>query len=111
MTPGTAIDASVGSEENNFLAALARASSAVGLAVLDLSTGEFRATEFRGPDAERRIMEELQQLRPREVLYPSSLPLFDQAPTNTPLDGTELTSERVGSPASQVTLQTVSDRA
>src|SRR5438132_5050351 len=87
LTPGTAIDSSVGSEENNFLAALARASfsgggGAVGLAALDLSTGEFRATEFRGPDAERRIVEELQQLRPREVLYPSGLPLFDQPPMN-----------------------------
>ncbi len=86
MTPGTAIDSSVGAEDNNFLAALARASSpgsagaAVGLAALDLSTGEFRATEFRGPDAERRILEELHQLRPREVLYPSGLPLFDRAP-------------------------------
>src|SRR5215813_12034215 len=83
LTPGTALDGSIGSEENNFLAALARASGAVGLAALDLSTGEFRATEFRGPEAERRILEELQQLRPREVLYPSSLPLFDRAPMNT----------------------------
>ena len=80
LTPGTALDGSIGSEENNFLAALARASGAVGLTALDLSTGEFRATEFRGENAERRILEELQQLRPREVLYPSSLPLFDQAP-------------------------------
>jgi DNA mismatch repair protein MutS len=82
LTPGTAIDGSVGAEENNFLAALARSSGAVGLAALDLSTGEFRATEFRGPEAERRILEELQQLRPREVLYPSSLPLFDRAPSD-----------------------------
>ena len=87
LTPGTTIDSSVGSDENNFLAALARASSpgsggAVGLAALDLSTGEFRATEFRGPEAERRVVEELQQLRPREVLYPSGLPLFDRAPLN-----------------------------
>jgi DNA mismatch repair protein MutS len=83
LTPGTAIDSSVGSEENNFLAALARSSGAVGLAALDLSTGEFRATEFRGAEAERRVVEELQQLRPREVLYPSSLPLFDRAPMET----------------------------
>ena len=80
LTPGTALDSSVGAEENNFLAALARASGAVGLAALDLSTGDFRATEFRGPEAERRILEELHQLRPREVLYPSSLPLFDRFP-------------------------------
>ena len=82
LTPGTAIDGSVRAEENNFLAALARSSGAVGLAALDLSTGEFRATEFRGPEAERRILEELQQLRPREILYPSSLPLFDRSPSN-----------------------------
>jgi DNA mismatch repair protein MutS len=80
LTPGTALDGSIGSEDNNFLAALARASGAVGLAALDLSTGEFRATEFRGPEAERRVLEELEQLRPREVLYPSSLPLFERAP-------------------------------
>ncbi len=84
LTPGTALDGSISSEENNFLAALARASGAVGLAALDLSTGEFRATEFRGEHAERRIVEELQQLRPREVLYPSSLPLFDRAPLGQP---------------------------
>src|SRR5438132_4003565 len=82
LTPGTALDGSISSEENNFLAALARSSGAVGLAALDLSTGEFRATEFRGESAERRILEELQQFRPREVLYSSSLPLFDQPPMN-----------------------------
>jgi DNA mismatch repair protein MutS len=96
LTPGTTIDSSVGSEENNFLAALARASGAVGLAALDLSTGEFRATEFRGAEAERRVLEELQQLRPREVLYPSSLPLFDPAPTSV---AGELAGSEKSSPA------------
>ena len=79
VTPGTAADASLESEENNFLAAVARAGDTAGFAALDLSTGEFRATEFRGPDAERRVGEELAQLRPREVLYASSLPLLDSA--------------------------------
>src|SRR3954469_13714537 len=78
LTPGTALDSSIGSEENNFLAALARVDGTVGLAALDLSTGEFRATEFSGEDAETRIMDELNQLRPRELLYPSTLPLFDR---------------------------------
>ncbi len=97
VTPGTAADALLGSEENNFLAAVARVESrqrpaaagrpgaavpahshfVVGFAALDLSTGEFRATEFSGADAERRVMEELEQLRPREVLFGSSAPLFD----------------------------------
>ncbi|HET7748339.1 MAG TPA: DNA mismatch repair protein MutS [Terriglobales bacterium] len=77
VTPGTAADATLGSEENNFLAAVATAGEAVGFAALDLSTGEFRATEFRGQEAERRVQEELAQLGPREVLYASSLPLLE----------------------------------
>src|SRR5438874_454642 len=77
ITPGTAADPSLSSEENNFLGAVARSGNAVGFAALDLSTGEFRATEFRGEEADRRIREELIQLRPREVLFASSMPLFD----------------------------------
>ncbi|MGA9040831.1 MAG: DNA mismatch repair protein MutS [Terriglobales bacterium] len=77
VTPGTAADSSLSSEENNFLAAVASSCDRVGFAALDLSTGEFRATEFQGSDAGRRVQEELQQLRPREVLYGSSAPLFE----------------------------------
>jgi len=78
VTPGTAADAQLGAEENTFLACVAQQGDVLGLAVLDLSTGEFRATEFRGPDAPRRVREELLVLRPREVLFASSLPLFEQ---------------------------------
>ncbi|HWR37188.1 MAG TPA: DNA mismatch repair protein MutS [Clostridia bacterium] len=77
MTPGTALDSQAGSEENNFLAAVARKGTAVGFAALDLSTGEFCATEFTGDDADRRAVEELQTLRARELLFASSLPLFE----------------------------------
>ena len=79
VTPGTAADPSLSSEENNFLAAVAQTGDRVGFAALDVSTGEFRATEFRGEDAARRIQEELQQLRPKELLYGSSAPLFETA--------------------------------
>ena len=51
VTPGTAADSSLGSEENNFLAAVAAVGERVGFAALDLSTGEFRATEFAGESA------------------------------------------------------------
>jgi DNA mismatch repair protein MutS len=77
VTPGTAADSSLSSEENNFLAAIARSGDRVGFAALDVSTAEFRATEFQGEDAARRIEEEIQQLRPQEMLYGSSAPLFD----------------------------------
>jgi len=84
VTPGTAADSSLGSDENNFLAALAEVSDRVGFAALDLSTGEFRATEFSGEGALRRVQEELEQLRPRELLYASAAPLFEQAAPAAP---------------------------
>jgi DNA mismatch repair protein MutS len=77
VTPGTAADSSLNPEENNFLAAVATVADRVGFAALDLSTGEFRATEFVGESAGRRIQEELEQLRPKEMLYGSSAPLFE----------------------------------
>jgi DNA mismatch repair protein MutS len=78
VTPGTAADSSLNAEENNFLAAVAAVGDHVGFAALDLSTGEFRATEFAGESAGRRIQEELEQLRPREMLYGSSAPLLER---------------------------------
>jgi DNA mismatch repair protein MutS len=91
ITPGTAADSSLGSEENNFLGAVAQSGDRAGFAALDLSTGEFRATEFQGQDAAKRIQDELQQLRPKEILYASSMPLFElesshAAYAETPLD-------------------------
>ena len=79
VTPGTAADSSLGAEENNFLAALAHLGDRVGFAAMDLSTGEFRATEFSGEGALRRVQEELEQLRPKELLYASAMPLFEAA--------------------------------
>ncbi len=83
VTPGTAADSSLGSDENNFLAALAQVGNAVGFAALDLSTGEFRATEFSGEGALRRVQEELEQLRPKELLYGSAAPLFENKGSRT----------------------------
>ncbi len=82
VTPGTAADSSLGSEENNFLAAVGEVGDRVGFAALDLSTGEFRATEFSGENAARRVQEELEQLRPKELLYASSAPLFESQATS-----------------------------
>ncbi len=83
VTPGTAADSSLNAEENNFLAAVATVGDRVGFAALDLSTGEFRATEFAGESAGRRIQEELEQLRPKEMLYGSSAPLFEERKRNS----------------------------
>src|SRR5690348_3431991 len=77
ITPGTATDLNVlEPKENNFLAAVARAAACIGLAYLDLSTGEFRATEFAGPSAEEKLHDELELLCPRELLLPRQPDLF-----------------------------------
>ncbi len=79
ITPGTATDFPLlEPRENNYLAAVARDLDAgiVGLAAADVSTGEFTATEFSGPDAETRLREELDLLRAREVLLPRPTTLF-----------------------------------
>ena len=89
ITPGTATDVSVlDARENNFLAAVAQnaATATVGLALVDLSTGEFLATEFVGAQAEEELRDELQLLRPRETLLPRPQQLFETA-KNTLLDG------------------------
>ena len=48
----------------------------IGLALVDLSTGEFRATEFTSGLAEARLRDELGILRPREILLPRAETLF-----------------------------------
>lgn len=60
-------------------AAAPEARAAVGLAYVDLSTGEFRATEFSGERAEFRLRDEIGVLRPREILLPRPRTLFPAA--------------------------------
>jgi len=87
ITPGTATDGAVlDARENNFLAAVAKhpSGSPVGLAFVDLSTGEFQATEFSGSRAEDDLRDELQLLHPRETLLPRPQQLFDTAKDSLP---------------------------
>src|SRR5260370_21423786 len=84
ITPGTATDvALLDARENSFLASVAKhASGSIGLAFVDLSTGEFQATEFSGAHAEDALRDELQLLRPRETLLPRPQQLFETAKTS-----------------------------
>src|SRR5580692_5547592 len=85
ITPGTATDVSVlDARENNYLAAVAKhtSGSPVGLAFVDLSTGEFQSTEFTGTDADESLRDELQLLHPRETLLPRPQQLFETAKTS-----------------------------
>jgi DNA mismatch repair protein MutS len=77
LTPGTALDPTLGAEQSNYLASVCvlgagahqGGSQTWGLALLDLSTGEFRATEFSGGSAWAALVDELGRVRPVELLY------------------------------------------
>ena len=81
-TPGTLIDTEFLSPgESHFLTAVCfsdvmassvKGQSVIGLACLDISTGEFWVTEFQGAQAEILLMDELARLDPREILYPDA---------------------------------------
>src|SRR6266403_875394 len=77
LTPGTALDPTLGAEQSNYLASVcvlgAGASQVCGLALLDLSTGEFRATEFAGGSAWAAVVDELGRVRPVGLLFGGGL--------------------------------------
>src|SRR5918998_1219731 len=77
ITPGTAVDPHlVEAKETVYLAAVCGSGDTFGAAFLDLSTGEFRATEVEGPDAWARIRSDIESYAPRELLFPASLDLL-----------------------------------
>ena len=77
LTPGTALDPALGAEQSHYLGSVAvlgaGAGLMCGLALLDLSTGEFRATEFAGAGAWAGAVDELGRVRPVELLYGQGL--------------------------------------
>ncbi len=77
LTPGTSLDPALGAEQSNYLASVAVLgignAQVCGLALLDLSTGEFRATEFAGAGGWAGLVDELGRVRPVEMLYGAGL--------------------------------------
>ncbi|MDD5729209.1 MAG: DNA mismatch repair protein MutS [Victivallales bacterium] len=70
ITPGTVIDgAALLPDKNNFLTAITGGNKKLGLASLDISTGEFKITEFESMD---KLEAELARLGARECVLPES---------------------------------------
>jgi DNA mismatch repair protein MutS len=69
VTPGTLVEPDMlEARRNNYLAALVSEANRAGLAYVDISTGEFAATQLDGAKAEALLREELARLQPSEVL-------------------------------------------
>ena len=106
LSPGTALDPTASPEQNNFLAAMYEAGGrsvapspdsshpggknhparmghpgseqVFGVALLDVSTGEFRTAEFRGVSARQEAIETILVAGAREVLLAASTELAPQ---------------------------------
>ena len=89
ITPGTPIDPQLlEPRECVYLAAIYARGESVAAAFLDISTGEFRATQANGAEAWQRIVADLESFAPRELLFPASLsPLVRAAFGATPKTG------------------------
>ena len=68
ITPGVFLDGP-SDQGNRYLLSLCPQGDASGLAVVDLSTGEFRVTDFQNPS---QALEEIGRIGPSEVLLPRS---------------------------------------
>ena len=79
VSPGTLTDANfLDAREPAFLMAIAPASGRsdlFGVALLDLSTGEFTAAEYGGADGTQALADELALLKPREIVAPAGVAL------------------------------------
>ena len=68
LSPGTHFDERMlVAERNNFLAAIYPLGKTYGLALVDLTTGDFMTTEL---EAGAALLTELERLRPAEIIYP-----------------------------------------
>jgi DNA mismatch repair protein MutS len=69
LSPGTHFDERMlTAERNNYLAAIYRSGKNIGLAIIDLTTGDFKVTELT---SEAALLSELERLRPAEIIHPS----------------------------------------
>src|SRR5258708_30212986 len=77
VTPGTVVEPGLlDAQRNNYLAVLVVSNTGdrFALAHVDITTGEFAATQVDGPDSAVAIRHELLRLRPAELLLPEGEP-------------------------------------
>ena len=101
VTPGTVFEASLLDEDaNNYLAAVVEQSDQVGLAYVDITTGEFSAAQF----SRDRLYPELARISPAEILIPAgdTLPEWLPEEERSKLSGVGEEPQGAGLPIVQV---------
>jgi DNA mismatch repair protein MutS len=74
VTPGTVLESGMLDEhQNNYLMSIAKGDEGLGLAFVDVSTGEFLATQLEGADLKSKLQTEVIRFKPVECILPSSL--------------------------------------
>lgn len=71
ITPGTFLEGQLQDQsQNSYIVGLSLSGADYGLAAADVSTGDFKVTEFCGPGARERLYDELYRLQPVEAVLP-----------------------------------------
>jgi DNA mismatch repair protein MutS len=70
VTPGTATEANIVERETCYLVSLVPAADHLGAAYLDVSTGDFFVTSYRGVD-DPRLTDDMARFAPREAIFPN----------------------------------------
>lgn len=73
VTPGTVLESTMLDDStNNYLVALVQHDDLIGISAVDVSTGEFLATEFKASLDSETTMNEIGKFSPSEILLPDS---------------------------------------
>jgi DNA mismatch repair protein MutS len=81
VTPGTIVEEGLlPQDSNNFLACVITTENRVGVAYIDITTGEFSVTEMCGLDVQNLLKAELIRLNPAEILFSDDIQLPDGIP-------------------------------
>lgn len=96
VTPGTVVEPGLlPGDANNYLVCIVTQDDRAGVAYVDITTGEFAATEISGPDLLNLLRSEVMRLRPAEVLHPEEFLPGDGFPGHsTPWPAWRFATER-----------------
>jgi DNA mismatch repair protein MutS len=81
VTPGTVIEPGLlPGDANNYLACIVWQDRRAGVAYVDITTGEFSATEISAPEIEPAVRAEMMRLNPAEILYAEETSFENELP-------------------------------